>query len=390
MNYNLIYGSWAGYGSDGSGVDYHWGLWWNNNCTNQSNISLAPGFGTSNIYLFNPGDAGWQNYIFGQESNAFSAYNFDGWHMDTLGGGVGSPLYTCSGASVNDTSTFNGFITNAASALSKTIVFNAVGQYGQQQIAANPNLAFLYTECWPANGQTTYGDLRTTVQNNTSWSSGAKSTVLAAYPDQSYANSFSNAAPGFLNTAGVLYEDSTIWASGGSHIELGDVDHMLDAPSYLNQNLLMQAPLQQAEYNYYNFGTAYENLLRDGLTDSANVISLPNGPSTSTNGSAGTVWTFARSKSGTDVLHFINLLNLSNTDWMDTNANQPAPTTQTNVLVKYYYGSGSPSAVNFASPDVNGGVAQSLSYTTGSDGGGNYVQFTLPSLSYWDMVWINK
>ncbi len=78
------------------------------------------------------------------------------------------------------------------------------------------------------------------------------------------------------------------------------------------------------------------------------------------------------------------------TDWMDTNATKAAPTTQTNVTVKYYYGTGSPTAVNFASPDVNGGISQSLSFTTGSDGGGSYVQFTVPSLQYWDMVWINK
>jgi len=102
------------------------------------------------------------------------------------------------------------------------------------------------------------------------------------------------------------------------------------------------------------------------------------------------VWTFARAKTGTDVLHFINMLNLSSSDWMDTNATQPAPTVKTNVAVKYYYTSStSPSSVHVASPDINGGVAQSLSFSTGTDGGGHYVTFTLPSLNYWDMAWIN-
>jgi GH15 family glucan-1,4-alpha-glucosidase len=390
MNYNLIYGAWAGYGSDGSGVDYHWGLWWNNNCTNQGNFSLPASFATPNIYFFNTGDTGWQNYIYGRESDVFSAYNFDGWHMDQLGTLVGNPTYTCSGTSVTPTSTFSGFISNAASALSgKTIIWNAPGQYSQQQVATNSHLPFLYTENWPSDGQATYNDLRNVIKDNATWSSG-KTTVMAAYPDQDYANNFSNTTQGFLDTAGVLYEDATIFASGGSHIELGDVDHMLDQPNYLNNNLLMQGPLQQSMLNYYNFLTAYENLLRDGVSDNSNAISLPGGPSTSTNGSAGTVWTFARSKTGTDVVHFINLLNVTGTDWMDTNATKAAPTTQTNVVAKYYYGTGTPTAVDFASPDVNGGVSQSLSFTTGSDAGGNYVQFTLPSLQYWDMVWIDK
>lgn len=390
MNYNLIYGAWAGYGSDGSGVNYQWGLWWNNNCTNQANFSLPSGFGTSNIYFFDPSNTNWQSYLFGQEADAEDVYPFDGWQMDQLGTLVGDPVYTCSGTTITPTSTFSGFITNAYDALGGDIVFNAPGQYGQEQVASNADLTFLYTECWPANGQTSYNDLRTTVQNNNSWSSNEKSTVLAAYPDQDYANDFSSTDPGFLNTPGVLYEDATIFASGASHIELGDVDHMLDAPNYLNENLYMPASLQQSMVSYYNFLTAYENLLRDGLSDNSNVIDLPGGPTTSTNGSAGTVWTFARSKSGTDVIQLINMLNLSSNAWMDTDANQPAPTVQTNMEVKYYYTSSvAPVSVYVASPDVNGGAAQSLSFSTGSDGGGNYVTFTLPSLDYWDMAWVN-
>jgi dextranase len=248
----------------------------------------------------------------------------------------------------------------------------------------------LYTECWPPNGQVSYNDLRNVVTQNNTWSGNTKNTVIAAYPDQNYSTGFTDAAPGFLNTAGVLYDDASIFAAGGSHLELGDVNHMLDQPNYLNRNLLMPATLQKGIANNYNFLTAYENLLRDGLTDNANVISLPGGPLTSTTGAAGHIWTFARSKTGTDVLQMINMLNLTSTDWMDTNANQPAPTTQTNLLTKYYYGTGTPTKVSVASPDINGGAAQSLSFTTGSDGGGNYVQFTVPSLSYWDMVWVNK
>lgn len=388
MNYNLIYGAWAGYGQDGSGVDSSWGLWYNNNCTNQANVSLSdPPLSTPYLFLFDPGNTGWQNYIFGREQDAQDVYPFDGEQADGFGD-IGT-VYDCAGDSVDLSSEFSGFLTNEHAALGSEIVFNAVGQYGQQQIASNPSLAFLYTENWPFLGQTSYEDLRTVIQNNNAWSSGTKATVMAAYPDQDYANSFSS-TPGFLNVPGVLYEDSTIFASGGSHIELGDVDHMLDAPNYLNDNLLMPATLQRSMVNYYNFLTAYENLLRDGLTDSGNVISLPGGPATSANAAAGTVWTFARSKPGTDVLHFINMLNLSSTDWMDTDANQPAPSVQSNVAVKYYYTSSTaPTSVHLASPDVNGGVAQTLSFSTGSDSGGTYVTFTLPSLNYWDMAWVD-
>jgi dextranase len=37
---------------------------------------------------------------------------------------------------------------------------------------------------------------------------------------------------------------------------------------------------------------------------------------------------------------------------------------------------------------VNHGAPQSLSYAKGSDGTGTYITFTVPSLLYWDMVWL--
>jgi dextranase len=287
-------------------------------------------------------------------------------------------------------SEFNSFLTNASGAIGGELVFNAVGQYGQQQVATNPDLEFLYTECWPANGQTTYDNLQTAIEDNNTWSDNKKSTVLAAYPDQAYSDGHSASDPAFFNTPGVLYEDATIFASGGDHIELGDVDHMLAEPNYVSDSLYMPAALQQAMVNYYNFLTAYEDLLRNGETPNSHAIDLPGGPSTSTNGSAGTVWTFASSTSGTDVLQFINFLDLTSDDWMDTDADQPAPIVQHDVEVKYFYTSSvAPVSVYVASPDVNGGAAQSLSFTTGTHGGGKYVTFTLPSLDYWDMAWVN-
>lgn len=386
MSYNLIYGAWAGYGQDGSGVNYQWGLWQKNNCTDQSGLPLT-GLETPEIYVFDPGNADWQNYIFGREQQADEVYPFDGWQADQLGS-LGA-VYNCSGTQVHPSTEFNGFLTNAHNALGGELVFNAVGQYGQKEVATNPDLTFLYTECWPANGQTTYDNLQAAINENTSWSDGTKSTVLAAYPDQAKGDTHTTSSPGFFNTPGVLYEDATIFASGGDHIELGDVDHMLSEPDYVSNSLYMTGHLQKSMVAYYNFLTAYENLLRDGEVPNTNTILLPGGPTTSTDGAPGTVWTFAKSTSGTDVLQFINMLNLTNADWMDTNGTQPAPTVQTNVQVKYYYKSSTaPTSVHVASPDVNGGVAESLSFTTGSDSSGKYVTFTLPSLYYWDMAWV--
>jgi dextranase len=226
------------------------------------------------------------------------------------------------------------------------------------------------------------------MDDNDSWSNNTKSTVIAAYLDQAYSQNYSDTSPSFFSDPGVLLADAAIFASGGDHIEFGDIDHLLDQPDYTNEHLLMDSSLMTQLRHYYDFLVAYENLLRDGETPSSNQIMLSGEPESST-GTAGTIWDFASSKSGTDVLNFINLLNNSSSDWMDTNASYPAPTEQSNVQVKYYYTSSTaPASVQVASPDVNGGAAQNLPFTTGSDSGGNYVTFTLPSLDYWDLAWV--
>ena len=389
LSYNLIYGAWAGYGQDGSGVNYKWGMWNNTTCTDQASLQLSdPPLATPNLYLFDPGNAGWQQYLFAQEKNAQQVYPFDGWQEDQLGN-IG-PYYTCSGTPISLANEFNSYLSNASTALGGHLIFNAVGQFGQNQVAQNPSLDALYTECWPDNGQATYEDLQNVIDNNTLWSNGTKSTIIAAYPDQSYASKYSSNGQGVFNMPGVLLEDASIFASGGDHIELGDVNNMLDAPNYLNKNLVMSANLQQAMVSYYNFMTAYEDLLRGGETSSSNTVDILSGQATSANASAGTIWTFGKSGGGRDVLQFINLLDATSDNWMDTNATQPAPTSQTNVQIKYYYtGTSEPSSVDVASPDSMGGQAQSLQFATGTDSKGSYVTFTLPSLAYWDMVWVN-
>jgi len=42
--------------------------------------------------------------------------------------------------------------------------------------------------------------------------------------------------------------------------------------------------------------------------------------------------------------------------------------------------------LGWASPDIDGGRFVELAAAKGSDAKGDYLEFTLPSLKYWDMV----
>ena len=388
MNYNLMYGAFAGYGQDGSGVDYHWGLWTQNNGTNQWNISMPSGWATTNLYIFDPGNSGWQNYIYQQERNVFSAYNFDGWHVDQLGNW--NTMYSYTGSPVDYGSEFPAFLSGASSALGKTIVFNAVAGFGIPGVL--PDEAFGYVECWPnANGgtQNNYNDLKAVVDQINAAKPG-QGVVLPAYMDEVYAQSHT----GNFNAPGVLLADAAIFAMGASHLELGaglngnaTLD-MLDNAYFPNENLTPTASLLNTLQVYYDFDVEYENLLRSQLANSNNQIAL-SGIQTGNIAANNEVWAFAKNTGSTHMLNLINLLNATNTNWRDDNADYPVPPTQTNVLVTYHYGSGTaPGHVYWASPDTRTGRMATLSFTKGSDGNGNYVQFTLPSLAYWDMVYL--
>ena len=81
------------------------------------------------------------------------------------------------------------------------------------------------------------------------------------------------------------------------------------------------------------------------------------------------------------LLHLINFTNANSTDWRDTDGNQPAPITISAAELEVNF-SGTAKKVWVASPDVNYGVPQQLTFTQS----GSKVKFTLPELKYWDMV----
>jgi dextranase len=71
MAYNLLYGGYADYASDGGGVSTQWGLYNSPGGTQWSN-SLPGGWATSALMMFNPSNSLWQNYIFSRENDLFN------------------------------------------------------------------------------------------------------------------------------------------------------------------------------------------------------------------------------------------------------------------------------------------------------------------------------
>ncbi|MGN6180849.1 MAG: glycoside hydrolase family 66 protein [Mucilaginibacter sp.] len=370
LSYNLCYGALSDAASEG--ISDTWYLYndASHNKKNESDLPMPPF--KSNLYILDPSNTGWQNFLAGKTQDVFQVYNFDGWQIDQLGDR--GTVYNYSGSQVDVSSTFNPFITAMRAALpQKRMVMNAVNKYGQAGIAKAP-VDFLYTEVWSPNEN--FSDLGTILQSNDAQTNGAKRSVLAAYMDYNLANN-----PGFFNAPGVILTDAVIFAFGGSHLELGE--HMLGKEYFPNANLTMPDDLKTAMVSYYDFLTGYENLLRDGgIINSPSVLSsdgktkLNNWPP-----QQGQVSVIGRDLGNKQVIHLLNFTNANSLLWRDADGKQVKPVTiaspgfslSTTKTVK---------SVWMASPDLNNGASQPLSFKQS----GGSVTFTLPSLQYWDMV----
>jgi dextranase len=425
MPYNAIFSADNGtccgapnYRTDGSGVDPAWGIYQDAN--HQKPLAFFQ------WDYMDPSNPNWQRHLMDQTLMANQAFGFDGFHGDTFGdpnvvaykydgtpAGVatnpcttdttnadsGIPVNNVAGSPTWINGTFPPFLNYAKQRLGNAyLMFNPVS-YAHAHCEANSSPSdILYTELWP-NEQDHYWDYNTIkdaidiafAESKPHSADGqGKSMIVAAY------SNFREGGGGSHNTPSVLLLNATMFASGGGHIELGDTGLMLNYQEYRAGATPMSSELTQAMVNYYDFMTGYQNLLRNGQENTSRTVTVQ-GQTTSSKAAPNSVWAFTKADSKYEILHLINLVGESSIYWQTGNCDRcthlaplhPAPTTLTNVTVKYY--NAKPvNGVLFASPDYNGGMTYSVPFTKGSDSGGEFVSFTLPSLQYWDMVYMSQ
>jgi dextranase len=370
MFYNLAYGALSDAAADG--VAEQWYVYADNSHATKKCFNLPSPMFKSNIWLLDPSNSGWQQYIASRNRDVYSALGFDGYHIDQLGDQ--GTVYNYNGVSVDLPSAFQSFI-NAMKTdkQDKHLVMNAVNQFGQQNMAAAP-VDFLYTEVWSPNDG--YKDLASVITANDTYSGNTKNSVLAAYMDYDLANS-----TGFFNTAGVLLTDAVIFAFGGAHIELGE--HMLGKEYFPNSNLQMPGTLRDALICYYDFSVAYQNLLRDGGTLNTPAVTCTNGQMSINQWppQSNKVAVCGRDFGMRQTINFLNFNGINNLNWRDNNGTQPIPVSVSNAAVNFSTAK-TVKKIWMASPDINNCVPYNLPFTQS----GSIVSFTLPSLQYWDMV----
>lgn len=515
MPYTMSYAALQDY-QNISGVSPQWGMYNNSNGTGQLGFDFDDNNPNTDMWLFNPASAGWQNYIYGQYRDIIETAGFDGIHLDQMG--ERPDPYDYNGNTIDLDKSFSGFINNLRTNLNsngmsdKVLTFNnvdgAANGWAFDDVTKNANYDFTYTEIWGnANDYIELKDLIDKAKRN----NGRKAVVLAAYmnfeentgpryeAESAALNGVSTNTnqPGYSGTGFVdgfgetgdyveftitvpeegwyglvfaygndtgtnnsrsLYvdgtfvkqlkyfldqpnwstwkfdESATVWltpgthtvklskeandtgfinldsltlgtfnepsvrltaaaiaAAGASRIEMGEGDQMLGHPYFPNRAKQMRDSLKEATKDQYNFITAYENLLFDKdvfNSDSGNQFVEIAGQPVSGQGEAGKIWQMVKRSDDYNIVHLINLKNSTDTIWRNSD-NTPATLEQ--LSTKVYIGNEeSISNVYVATPDAYMGATQELSFTTGTDAKGKYVQFTLPSLQYWDMIYMKR
>lgn len=384
--YDLCFGAWKD--ADKDGVKPEWALLKKDASGSfYQDYHGLPSSWASNIYLQNPGNEGWISYMKDRCDEVYKSFDFDGFQVDQLGNR--GEVFDYNHNNVVLYETYEPFLAAMKTAHpEKTLVMNAVSGFGTYYIVKD-NVDFCYNEVWGnGNGyggspEQNFSNLYDIIKENDKCSNQQRSTVFAAYINYDKAGN-DNRPDTKVNTPGVLLADAVMFALGGSHLEIGD--HMLTREYFPAAPLQMDDELKQRLVHYYDFLTAYQNLLRGTSLDQSE---LKAEVSTSAADVAINAWppkahtmtTFAKRIEDKDVVHFLNFTNTDDLSWRDVNGTRPAPTLKTNipVTVKVARPVGK---LWVASPDTLGGAPVDIPFTQNGD----EVTFVLPSLKYWTMA----
>lgn len=374
--YNLCFGALNDATLDG--VKSSWGLYKDYTAKIRDSHDLPDNW-KSDIYLVDPGNKGWQNYLVERNTEVYSQFDFDGYQIDQLGDR--GTVFNVYGKEVNLPQGYASFIKAMKKAHpDKRLIMNSVSRFGAEEIAKSGEVDFLYNEVWGKDGDRTeakFEHLKTIIDENNNYTDNRLNTVFAAYMNYWLADN-----PGEFNTPGVLLTDAVMFALGGSHLELGP--HMLCKEYFPNDNLKMGDDLKEAIIRYYDFMTGYQNLLRDGGSFMTGVDCVSTDQKFDVQGwppVKGKLCVLGRALEDKDVIHLLNLSQADSDEWRDDYGTMPEPDTVLNPSFSICP-SRSVKGMWVASPDFAGGVLVPVPFKAN----GNRLEFTLPSLKYWDMV----
>lgn len=266
------------------------------------------------------------------------------------------------------------------------LIFNAVNNWPIDAVAGAPQDC-MYIEVWSPND--TYEDLNRLILNAKRYSP-QKQVILAAY-----LKSFSDTGDVQRKEAenGALLTMATIFSSGGFHLLLGEKNGILTEAYYPQYAVYTSRDFIARMRKYYDFIVRYEELLYSldiidntlTYTGGINGEYVFKGADFSPKPEKNKVWTQVKEKSGLKIIQLVNFTEISDMNWNQGKESLPSVVKNievTALVVENVKG------VFLASPDFNSGLSHELEYSVVPHGLGKAVQFIIPELQVWDVVYI--
>lgn len=328
----------------------------------------------------------WHEDIIAQYRKAM-AFGFDGIHMDQYGGpkeayAIENGKYVLR----NLRDDFPVLIDDVKEALGESgVIFNAVNNW-PVDTAAKSREDCVYIEVWPPND--TYADLNRLISDAKKYAP-EKQVILAAY-----LLPFAKCEQPETMLCTALLAMATIFSSGGFHLLLGEENGMLTQAYYSDYCRVQNADFIGCLQNYYDFITAYEELLfgfdlvddTRAYTGGINEEYCFFGAEFSTVPQSGCVWTQVKQTGAYKIVQLVNFCGVETMVWNSAHGKLPDVQhgIRVNALVVEEI-----EEIYLASPDIGDGASQKLEFavTVRADGQ-KVVDFAVPELRVWDMIYM--
>ena len=383
---------------------------------------------------YDPANPDWQKYIAGVMKSAMDRMGFDGWQGDTIGDNRVTDYEHRNSSDEADSHMMSDSYASFINAMKDLIgekyyiTINDVNG-GNDDKLAKARQDVVYNELWtnggsviPGRMQVAYGDLKARidmVRNKT-----GKSLIVGAYmeePGIDYTVPGGKATNGAgkdalagkpLQADATLLVDATVAAAGGYHMSIAALANanaalnVLQSAYYPTQYLSVAKDTIRKLYNYQQFITAYENLLRgEGVTNSTQSVSTKNASgeilSKDALGVTGNqVWTFAKSGKGFSTVQMINMMGI-NAGWHNEEgyADNKTPDAQENLTVRLSLaGKTAQEAAKIAdqvyvtSPDdwATSSMKKAQASLETDENGQPVLVISVPKLTLWNMLYIKE
>ena len=383
---------------------------------------------------YDPANPDWQKYIAGIMKSAMDRMGFDGWQGDTIGDNRVTDYEHRNSSDEADSHMMSDSYASFINAMKDLIgekyyiTINDVNG-GNDDKLAKARQDVVYNELWtnggsviPGRMQVAYGDLKARidmVRNKT-----GKSLIVGAYmeePGIDYTVPGGKATNGAgkdalagkpLQADATLLVDATVAAAGGYHMSIAALANanaalnVLQSAYYPTQYLSVAKDTIRKLYNYQQFITAYENLLRgEGVTNSTQSVSTKNAAgeilSKDALGVTGDqVWTFAKSGKGFSTVQMINMMGI-NAGWHNEEgyADNKTPDAQENLTVRLSLaGKTAQEAAKIAnqvyvtSPDdwATSNMKKAQASLETDENGQPVLVISVPKLTLWNMLYIKE